>query len=157
MLKFFKKNKEEKPSLQSSGTSTSTNAFYPLVVKEVRRETEDAVSVSFELSAEQQSVFKYTPGQYLTLRTTINGEEVRRSYSICAAPHEGELRVAIKEIEGGKFSTYANRTLKAGDVLESMSPMGNFAWKHEGSAAHVVGWAAGSGITPIAAIAKSVL
>ena len=89
MLKFFKKNKEEKPSLQSSGTSTSTNAFYPLVVKEVRRETEDAVSVSFELSAEQQSVFKYTPGQYLTLRTTINGEEVRRSYSICAAPHEG--------------------------------------------------------------------
>jgi len=117
MLKFFKKNKEEKPSLQSSGTSTSTNAFYPLVVKEVRRETEDAVSVSFELSAEQQSVFKYTPGQYLTLRTTINGEEVRRSYSICAAPHEGELRVAIKEIEGGKFSTYANRTLKAGRCI----------------------------------------
>src|SRR6056300_223035 len=157
MLKFFKKNKEEKPSLQSDGTTTSTGAFYPLVVKEVRRETEDAVSVAFELSAVQQSVFKYTPGQYLTFRAQINGEEIRRSYSICAAPHEGELRVAIKEIEGGKFSTYANRTLKAGDTLESMAPMGNFAWKHEGSAAHVVGWAAGSGITPIAAIAKSVL
>lgn len=157
MLKFFKKNKEQKPSLQSNGTATPTGAFYPLIVKEVRRETKDAVSVAFELSKEQQSVFKYTPGQYLTLRATINGEEVRRSYSICAAPHEGELRVAIKEIEGGKFSTYANRSLKAGDTLESMAPMGNFAWKHEGSAAHVVGWAAGSGITPIAAIAKSVL
>lgn len=157
MLKFFKKNKEQKPSLQSNGTATPTGAFYPLIVKEVRRETKDAVSVAFELSKEQQSVFKYTPGQYLTLRATINGEEVRRSYSICAAPHEGELRVAIKEIEGGKFSNYANRSLKAGDTLESMAPMGNFAWKHEGSAAHVVGWAAGSGITPIAAIAKSVL
>ena len=157
MLKFFKKNKEQKPSLQSNGTATPTGTFYPLIVKEVRRETKDAVSVAFELSKEQQSVFKYTPGQYLTFRATINGEEVRRSYSICAAPHEGELRVAIKEIEGGKFSTYANRSLKAGDTLESMAPMGNFAWKHEGSAAHVVGWAAGSGITPIAAIAKSVL
>ena len=157
MLKFFKKNKEQKPSLQSNGTTISTGAFYPLIVKDVRRETKDAVSVALELSKEQQSVFKYTPGQYLTLRATINGEEVRRSYSICAAPHEGELRVAIKEIEGGKFSTYANRSLKAGDTLESMAPMGNFAWKHEGSAAHVVGWAAGSGITPIAAIAKSVL
>ena len=157
MLKFFKKNKEEKPSLQSNGTTASTGAFYPLVVKEVRRETKDAVSVAFELNDEQQSVFRYTPGQYLTFRAAINGEEVRRSYSICAAPHEGELRVAIKEIEGGKFSTYANRTLKAGDALESMAPAGNFAWKHEGSAAHVVGWAAGSGITPISAIAKSVL
>jgi ring-1,2-phenylacetyl-CoA epoxidase subunit PaaE len=157
MLKFFKKNKEEKPSLQSNGTTASTGAFYPLVVKEVRRETKDAVSVAFELNDEQRSVFRYTPGQYLTFRAAINGEEVRRSYSICAAPHEGELRVAIKEIEGGKFSTYANRTLKAGDTLESMAPAGNFVWKHEGSAAHVVGWAAGSGITPISAIAKSVL
>lgn len=157
MLKFFKKNKEEKPSLQSNGTTASTGAFYPLVVKEVRRETKDAVSVAFELNDEQRSVFRYTPGQYLTFRAAINGEEVRRSYSICAAPHEGELRVAIKEIEGGKFSTYANRTLKAGDTLESMAPAGNFAWKHEGSAAHLVGWAAGSGITPISAIAKSVL
>ena len=157
MLKFFKKNKEEKPSLQSNGTTASTGAFYPLVVKEVRRETKDAVSVAFELNDEQRSVFRYTPGQYLTFRAAINGEEVRRSYSICAAPHEGELRVAIKEIEGGKFSTYANRTLKAGDTLESMAPAGNFVWKHEGSAAHVLGWAAGSGITPISAIAKSVL
>ena len=113
--------------------------------------------MAFELNDEQRSVFRYTPGQYLTFRAAINGEEVRRSYSICAAPHEGELRVAIKEIEGGKFSTYANRTLKAGDTLESMAPAGNFVWKHEGSAAHVLGWAAGSGITPISAIAKSVL
>ena len=84
MLKFFKKNKEEKPSLQSNGTTASTSAFYPLVVKEVRRETKDAVSVAFELNDEQRSVFRYTPGQYLTFRAAINGEEVRRSYSICA-------------------------------------------------------------------------
>ena len=73
------------------------------------------------------------------------------------APHEGELRVAVKEIEGGKFSTYANRELKAGDAIESMAPTGNFTWAATGNASHVVGWAAGSGITPVISIAKSVL
>ena len=82
---------------------------------------------------------------------------MRRSYSVCVAPHEGELRVAVKEIEGGKFSTYANRELKAGDAIESMAPTGNFTWAATGNASHVVGWAAGSGITPVISIAKSVL
>src|SRR5210317_713517 len=156
MFKFFKKNTTDSPSLQKQTSDKGDGHFHKLVVKEVRRETEDAVSIAFHLP-EDGADFSFLPGQYLTLKAAIGGEEVRRSYSVCVAPNEGELRVAVKEIEGGKFSTYANRTLKAGDTLESMAPMGNFAWKHEGSAAHVVGWAAGSGITPIAAIAKSVL
>jgi ring-1,2-phenylacetyl-CoA epoxidase subunit PaaE len=91
------------------------------------------------------------------LKANIGGEEVRRSYSVCVAPQEGELRVAVKEIEGGKFSTYANRELKAGDVIESMAPTGNFTWAPTSTSSHVVGWAAGSGITPVMSIAKSVL
>ena len=131
--------------------------FYPLTVKEVRRETEEAVSISFTVPVEHHDKFTFLPGQYLTLKTNINGEEVRRSYSICAAPSDGELRVAVKEIEGGKFSTYANGELKSGDVLESMPPMGNFKWEPGDKEDHIVGWAAGSGITPILSIAKTVL
>lgn len=157
MLKFFKKKKEEKPSLMAGAAKTTDTKFYPLVVSEVRRETEDAVSISFEVPEELKQTFTFIPGQYLTFKTNINGEEVRRSYSICAAPSDGELRVAVKEIEGGKFSTYANRNLKAGTTIESMPPMGNFKWQPSESTSHVVGWAAGSGITPIMSIAKTVL
>ena len=157
MLKFFKKKKEEKSSLMAGAAKTIDTKFYPLTVSEVRRETEEAVSISFEVSEELKKTFTFIPGQYLTLKTNIEGEEVRRSYSICAAPSDGELRVAVKEIEGGKFSTYANRNLKAGTTIESMPPMGNFKWQPSESTSHVVGWAAGSGITPIMSIAKTVL
>ena len=157
MLKFFKKKKEEKPSLMAGAAKTTDTKFYPLVVSEVRRETEDAVSISFEVPEGLKQTFTFIPGQYLTFKTNINGEEVRRSYSICAAPSEGELRVAVKEIEGGKFSTYANRKLQAGISIECMPPMGNFKWQPSELTAHVVGWAAGSGITPIMSIAKTVL
>ena len=157
MLKFFKKKAKEATSLQADSTNHNTTQFLPITVREVRRETADAVSISFEVPAKYVDNFKFLPGQYLTLKTTIAGKEVRRSYSICSAPSEGELRVAVKEIEGGKFSTFANRELKAGDVLESMAPMGNFIWTPGAAASHVVGWAAGSGITPMMAIAKSVL
>ncbi len=156
MLRFFKKKENEKASLQGTPKKTDTH-FYPLTVSEVRRETADAVSVAFEMTEDLREKFTYMPGQYLTLKVNIGGEEVRRSYSICSAPHEGELRVAIKQIEGGKFSSWANTTLQKGMVLESMPPMGNFKWEHSGEGKHYVGWAAGSGITPIAAIAKSVL
>lgn len=156
MLRFFKKKENEKASLQGSPKKSDTH-FYTLTVSEVRRETADAVSVAFEISEELREKFTYMPGQYLTLKATIGGEEVRRSYSICSAPHEGELRVAIKQIEGGKFSTWANTVLAPGMSLESMPPMGNFKWEHTGENKHYVGWAAGSGITPIASIAKSVL
>ncbi len=157
MLKFFKKKKEEKPSLMAGAAKTTDTKFYPLVVSEVRRETEDAVSIFFEVPEGLKQTFTFIPGQYLTFKTNINGEEVRRSYSICAAPSEGELRVAVKEIEGGKFSTYANRKLQAGTSIECMPPMGNFKWQPSELTAHVVGWAAGSGITPIMSIAKTVL
>lgn len=157
MLKFFKKKKAEKPSLMAESAKSTDTSFYPLTISEVRRETEDAVSIAFDVPAENKDKFTFLPGQYLTLKTDISGEEVRRSYSICAAPSDGELRVAVKEIEGGKFSTYANRELKEGMTLESMPPMGNFKWEPTGSASHVVGWAAGSGITPIMSIAKTVL
>ena len=119
MLKFFKKNKEEKTSLLANSKKSSDTKFYQIKVKEVRREIEDAVSVAFDIPEGLMSTFTFSPGQYVTLKTNVQGEELRRSYSICSAPHEGELRVAIKQIEGGKFSTYANQTLKEGDSLEA--------------------------------------
>ncbi|MEY2963448.1 MAG: phenylacetate-CoA oxygenase/reductase subunit PaaK [Bacteroidota bacterium] len=157
MLRFFKKKAKETTSLQAASKESKGNQFLPLTVKEVRRETADAVSIAFDIPAGQEANFSYLPGQYLTLKTNIDGAEVRRSYSICSAPHEGELRVAVKQIENGVFSTYANQKLKSGDVIESMAPMGNFVWEKQAQASHVVGWAAGSGITPMMAIAKSVL
>lgn len=143
--------------MMAKSAKLTDTSFYPLTVSEVRRETEDAVSIAFDVPLEIKEKFTFLPGQYLTLKTNISGEEVRRSYSICAAPSDGELRVAVKEIEGGKFSTYANRELKKGVALESMPPMGNFKWQASDKASHVVGWAAGSGITPIMSIAKTVL
>ncbi len=156
MFKFFKKNSAESPSLRKEINKKGDGHFHAVTIKEVRRETEDAVSIALNLP-EDGVDFSFLPGQYLTLKANIGGEEVRRSYSVCVAPHEGELRVAVKEIEGGKFSTYANRELKAGDSIESMAPTGNFTWAPASTAAHVVGWAAGSGITPVMSIAKSVL
>ncbi|MCI4668040.1 MAG: phenylacetate-CoA oxygenase/reductase subunit PaaK [Bacteroidia bacterium] len=132
--------------------------FYPLKVKEVRKETADCRSVSFDIPEELSKEFKFTQGQYLTLRTEIDGEEVRRSYSLCTSPLDGDLRVAIKEVPGGLFSTFANRELKAGDVLEAMPPMGNFfsELKPENEKNYVA-FAAGSGITPIISILKTVM
>ncbi len=132
--------------------------FYPLKVKEVRRETADCVSVALTVPAELSESFRFLPGQYLTFRKFLEEGEVRRSYSICSSPSEGELRVAIKQVEQGKFSTYANEVLKPGDVLETMPPMGNFTPKGDKTGAkNIVAFAAGSGITPIMSIMKSVL
>lgn len=131
--------------------------FQSLSVKEVRRETKDTVSVSFKLPEEFKDDFKFHQGQYLTLRAMINGEDVRRSYSICAATDE-ELRVAVKKVQGGMFSTYANEELKAGDQLDVMPPMGKFYVPLDPSSArHYALFAAGSGITPIISILKTVL
>ena len=103
MLKFFKKKKEEKTSLMAKSVKTTDTTFYPLTVFEVRRETEESVSISFNVPEKLKDIFTFIPGQYLTLKTNIDGEEVRRSYSIYASPSDGELRVAVKEIDGGKF------------------------------------------------------
>ena len=99
MFKFFKKKPTESPSLQKESNEKGDGHFHAITVKEVRRETEDAVSIAFNLP-EDGADFSFLPGQYLTLKADIGGEEVRRSYSVCVAPHEGELRVAVKEIEG---------------------------------------------------------
>ena len=92
--------------------------FYALKVKDVRAETADCVSVSLEVPAELGDLFRFAPGQYLTFRKHMEGAEVRRSYSICSSPSEGELRVAIKKVENGRFSTYAHSSIKAGDELD---------------------------------------
>jgi len=131
--------------------------FYQLKVKDVRPETLDCVSVALEVPAELKETFHFTPGQYLTFRTTMDNVEIRRSYSICAGPKEGELRVAIKKVDQGKFSTYANEQLKKGDVLEVMTPMGNFIPKVQAEHKEYLAIAAGSGITPIMSIMKHVL
>lgn len=135
-----------------------TPKFHALKVSDVRRETDDTVSVCFEVPEELLNDYKFTAGQYLTLRTLLNGEDIRRSYSICKAPSENELRVAIKRIDEGLFSSWANHTLKAGDLLEVMTPMGNFIFQPdpESKKSYAL-FAAGSGITPIIAIAKTIL
>jgi ring-1,2-phenylacetyl-CoA epoxidase subunit PaaE len=136
----------------------SAPRFYPLKIKEVRSETTDCVSVAIEVPDDLRETFRFAPGQYLTFRRHIGDAEIRRSYSICSAPQEGELRVAIKKVQEGKFSTFANDELRAGDVLDVMSPMGKFSPKRADiTQKHYVAIAAGSGITPIMSIMKHVL
>lgn len=133
-----------------------SSQFHPLTIAEVRREIDDAVSLRFAVPEDLRDRFEFAPGQHVTLRATINGEEQRRNYSICVAPHEDELRVAIKQIGGGRFSTWANRSLKAGDTLDVMPPHGSFTWSFRPGARHTyAGFAGGSGITPILSLIKT--
>lgn len=136
-----------------------SSMFYPLKVREIRKETKDCVSIAFDLTESQEADFKYVQGQYLTLKQDINGEEIRRSYSLCSSPHaDDELRVAVKKVENGKFSTFANESLNEGDTIEAMKPMGNFYSSLDAqNKKHYVLLAAGSGITPIFGIIKSIL
>lgn len=132
--------------------------FHTLRIASLRRETADAVSLAFAVPAALRAAYRYTPGQYLTLRATIDGEDVRRSYSICSGLDDDELRVAIKRVEGGVFSTWANASLRVGDALAVMTPEGRFGVPIDPAAARtLVGFAAGSGITPMLAILKTVL
>lgn len=132
--------------------------FHKLIVKEVRQETDDCVSVAFEVPKELSESFSFIQGQYLTIKTVLDGEEVRRSYSICTAPQDDDLRVAIKQVPDGRFSTFANQELEAGTMLEVLEPAGRF-YTHldPHHQKHYVGIAAGSGITPIISILKTVL
>ncbi len=136
----------------------STLRFHPLQISDVRAETADCVSVVFSIPAELASTYTFVPGQYLTLRKFIDGAEVRRSYSICSAPSDGELRVAIKKVSNGKFSTWANEQLRKGDTLEVMPPVGNFTAKTLAQGGkNYLAFVAGSGITPVMSIMKAVL
>ncbi|MGV1759776.1 1,2-phenylacetyl-CoA epoxidase subunit PaaE [Rhizobium sp. A22-96] len=132
--------------------------FHPLTVTDVRRETRDAVVVTLQPSEEDRAVFDFTQGQYLTFRRQFEDEELRRSYSICAGKDEGVLKVGIKRVDGGCFSTWVNENLKAGDTLEAMPPMGAFFAPIEPDVGkHYLGFAGGSGITPVLSIIKTVL
>lgn len=133
--------------------------FHTLKVADVVRETADAVSIAFEVPGNLKQEYKYKQGQYLTLKFNINGEDLRRSYSICSSPFdENELRVAIKKVKDGRASTFINDKIKAGDTLEVMVPMGNFYTELNASnKKNYVLFAGGSGITPMMSILKSVL
>ena len=132
--------------------------FHSLTIKAIHRETSKAVSISFEVPEDLKTSFSFVSGQYLTLKTIIDGQEVRRDYSISASPSSAALTVTIKEIEKGLFSSFANQDLKVGDVLEVATPNGRFTFipnsDHQNT---VVAFAAGSGITPIMSILKTVL
>jgi ring-1,2-phenylacetyl-CoA epoxidase subunit PaaE len=132
--------------------------FYPLTVAKVKHETRDAIAVTFAVPPQLQATFRYRQGQHLTLRATIDGQEVRRSYSICAAVQDDQLRVAIKRVAGGLFSTWANEALQPGATLDVMPPEGRFNLPLEpDSRRHYLAFAAGSGITPILSIVKTTL
>ncbi len=132
--------------------------FHPLTVATVTRETRDAIALTFEVPPDLREQFRFVQGQHLTLRADIDGEDVRRSYSICSAVQDEVLRIAVKKAPGGVFSMWANDGVRAGQTLDVMPPMGHFnvplAPDKRG---HYVGFAAGSGITPLLSIIKTTL
>lgn len=132
--------------------------FHELEVVAVRHDTRDAIVVTLKPAPESKELFQYIPGQYLTFRRKFDDTEVRRSYSICSGIDEPDLQIAIKRVDGGAFSTWANESLKAGDVLEAMPPLGNFyVAPGPDEARHYLAFAGGSGITPVLSIIKSAL
>lgn len=136
----------------------SSLKFHPLKVKDLRRETADSVSIAFEIPEELSADYRFIQGQSITIRKTFDGTEIRRSYSICSSPLDGELRVGIKKVENGLFSTYANTVLNAGDVLDVMTPSGHFYTELDPSKRkNYLAFAAGSGITPMLSIIKTTL
>jgi ring-1,2-phenylacetyl-CoA epoxidase subunit PaaE len=131
--------------------------FHSLVVKDIRVETNDTVSVSLQVPDALQTEYQFASGQYLTFKQKLGEEEFRRSYSLCSSPYENEWRVAVKQVYQGKFSTYINQHLKIGDTLETMTPMGHFTPTDMNTDNNYIGFASGSGITPIMSIVKSIL
>ncbi len=130
--------------------------FYEVEIAEIVKETKDCSVVTFDIPEQLRENFSFKQGQYLTLRKQINGEEVRRSYSLCSSPLENKWQVAIKQIPGGLFSTYANTEMKAGDAIELMAPAGEFFVEVAPNATkNHIAFAAGSGITPILSIIKT--
>ena len=140
----------------------ATPSFHSLTIRDVRRETPDAISVRFAVPAALHEAYRFTQGQFATLKASIDGEELRRSYSICCAVSDyertGELRVGIKAIAGGRFSAWANRALRPGQALEVMTPDGRFFTALDAARArHHVAFAGGSGITPVLSLIMTTL
>ena len=132
--------------------------FHDLTVTSVQRITDQSVSLTFEVPEHLKNIFRFKAGQYITLKANINGEDIRRDYSICSSVNSGDLTVAIKEVENGTFSIYANEKITAGDVLQVAEPNGRFVFEaNEAKTRTIAAFAAGSGITPILSIAKTLL
>ena len=133
-------------------------SFHKLKVKDIKKETEKAVSIAFNIPNNLKDKFQFIAGQYVTVKTEIKGKEVRRAYSICTAPSSGEIKIVVKEIENGTFSVYANRNLQVGTVLEVSEPEGKFILPtNPNHQKKYIGFAAGSGITPIMAMIQAVI
>jgi len=132
--------------------------FHALTIKSIAKVTDQSVAITFDIPENLKDTFSFKAGQYITLKTTINGEDIRRDYSICASQNNGNVTVAVKAVEGGTFSVYANTTLKAGDVLEVAEPNGRFVFEANAAKTRTIAaFAAGSGITPVLSIAKTLL
>ena len=132
--------------------------FHTLTIKEIKKETKNAVSIVFDIPTELKNEFTFTAGQYINIKKELAGIELRRAYSICSEPNSNELRVAVKAVDNGTFSVFANTTLKEGDTLEVQKPEGKFILKtSENNSKNYLAIAAGSGITPIMAMLKAVL
>lgn len=134
------------------------STFYKLAVKEITREIPEAVSVLFQVPAELQANYRFVAGQYINLKLTLDGNEIRRAYSICSTPESGELRIAIKSIKNGYFSKFANEQLTVGKVLEVGTPEGKFTFEPDAARQkNYAAFVAGSGITPVMSILQTVL
>src|SRR5690606_12936306 len=132
--------------------------FYKLTIKEVKRETPDSISVVFNIPSELASFYKFIAGQYVNLKLTLDGQEIRRAYSICSRPKSGELRISIKAIQNGFFSVFANKQLAVGNVIEVGTPEGRFTFEPKSDNQKTYGaFVAGSGITPVMSILQTVL
>jgi len=133
-------------------------AFHKLKIAEVRRETADAVSIRFEIPESLKETFRFKAGQHLTLRADLDGEDLRRNYSVCVAPHENEIRIAVKQMPGGRFSRWANTALQVGQSIEVLPPLGRFVLPEEPqSQPFYTAIAGGSCITPVLSILKTAL
>lgn len=132
--------------------------FHTLTIKHIEKTTAKAVTISFIVPQDLKETYQFKAGQYVTLKSNLNGQELRRDYSLCSSPNSGEFMVAVKEVPGGTFSVYANNQLKAGDTLEVAPPRGHFTFKpNDTMVKHIALFAAGSGITPILSIIKCAL
>jgi len=132
--------------------------FHPLKIKDLRTETRECISIAFDIPEELKSIYQFQQGQNITIKWMVDGEEIRRSYSICSSPLENELRVAVKKVLQGRFSGYANTRLKKGDVLEVLPPTGKFNTPlSPANNKKYLAFASGSGITPVLSIIKTTL
>ncbi|MDT8418079.1 MAG: ferredoxin--NADP reductase [Lutibacter sp.] len=132
--------------------------FHALTIKEIKKETSDAVSILFDIPNELKEAFKFVAGQYINIKKNIAGTELRRAYSICSAPNSGELRIALKAVDNGAFSVFATTILKEGDILDVSKPEGKFVLETDSATTkNYLGIVAGSGITPIMSMIKAVI